>query len=394
MTAGREFEMRLLHVISSLNPESGGTVEGLKQMVSALLRLGHSVEIATLDAPESAWCRMVTVPVHALGPGVLSFRYSAKLAPWLREHVSNYDAVIVEGLWQYHSLASWQALHGGGVPYFVFTHGMLSPWFKKTYPWKHLKKWLYWPWAEYRVLRDAAAVLFTCEEEMRLARLSFWLYCCNEKVAGYGTVSPNGNIELQRNIFLDQHPELREKRLLLFMGRLHEVKGCDILIQAFARVVARNQDLHLVMAGPNPMGWQRELIALSESLGIAGRITWTGAIAGELKWGAYSAAEAFILPSHQENFGMVVAEALACGKPVLISDKVNIWREVEAAGAGIVGTDSVEGTEQILNRWLSLDEVSRQTMRRSARVCFENKFEIERVAQNLINIIADNISST
>ena len=82
------------------------------------------------------------------------------------------------------ALVFWLALEslrkqGFHTPaYFVFTHGMLDPWFKRTYPLKHLKKWLYWPWAEYRVLRDAQAVLFTCEEERILARQSFWLYKC------------------------------------------------------------------------------------------------------------------------------------------------------------------------------------------------------------------------
>jgi glycosyltransferase involved in cell wall biosynthesis len=119
------------------------------------------------------------------------------------------------------------------VPYFVFTHGMLDPWFKRHYPLKHLKKWLYWPWGEYRVLRDARALMFTCEEERRLARESFWLYKANECVTNYGTARPEGDSEKQREAFLSEFPELRGKRVLLFLGRIHEKKGCDILIQSF-----------------------------------------------------------------------------------------------------------------------------------------------------------------
>ena len=88
-----------------------------------------------------------------------------RLLSWLRENATRYDAVIVNGIWQYHSYATWLALHRSETPYFVFTHGMLDPWFKRRHPLKHLKKWLYWPWADYRVLRDAQAVIFTCEEE-------------------------------------------------------------------------------------------------------------------------------------------------------------------------------------------------------------------------------------
>ncbi|MEB0151131.1 glycosyltransferase, partial [Pseudomonas sp. CCC2.2] len=82
---------------------------------------------------------------------------------------------------------TWRALAKKKIPYFIFTHGMLDPWFKKNYPLKHLKKWLYWTWGEYRVLRDAKAVLFTCEEEKILARQSFWLYKANEVVTAFGT---------------------------------------------------------------------------------------------------------------------------------------------------------------------------------------------------------------
>src|SRR5258708_12756609 len=97
------------------------------------------------------------------------------------------------GLWQPHILAVWQRFQKTAIPYFVFPHGMLDPWFKRTYPLKHLKKWLYWPWAEYRVLRDARAVCFTCEEERRLARQSFRLYQCSEQLLNYRPSPPPHN---------------------------------------------------------------------------------------------------------------------------------------------------------------------------------------------------------
>ena len=84
--------------------------------------------------------------------------------------------MIVNGIWQYNSFGAWRVTPHSSTPYVVVTHGMLDPWFKRAFPFKHLKKWLFWPWADYRVLRDAAAVLFTSEEERRLATQSFWLY--------------------------------------------------------------------------------------------------------------------------------------------------------------------------------------------------------------------------
>ena len=305
--------MKLLHIVPTINPATGGVVEGMKQMVAATMKMGHEVEVVTLDSADESWLQNLPLLVHPLGPSKFGYRYSPYLIPWLREHATGYDAVIVDGLWQYHGYATWKVMRKMKVPYFVFTHGMLDPWFKKTYPFKHLKKWMYWPWAEYKILRDAKAVLFTCDEERVLSRESFWLFRCREKVVSYGTVAPAGDPVLQREAVFKEYPILRNKRLFLYLSRIHKKKGCDLLIQAFAKVANRDESLHLVMAGPDQTGWQKDLVELSRNLGIENRITWTGMLSGDLKWGAYHAAEAFVLSSHQENFGVVVAEALACG---------------------------------------------------------------------------------
>lgn len=380
--------MRLLHVISSVNPQGGGPIEGVKQLYIPLQALGAQVEVACCDEPNAPWlatCGLSTV--HALGPVKSNYGYSSRLLPWLRTNTSNFDAVIVEGLWQYHGLAVRQALAGTKVPYFVFTHGMLDPWFKKTYPLKHLKKWLYWPWAEYRVLRDARTVIFTCEEERLLARQSFWLYRANEAVTNYGTSSPPKNGDELAQRFLVTHPHLRGKRIVLFLSRIHEKKGCDLLLKAFAQIAKSDQCLHLVMAGPDQTGWAADLQEQAEKLKIADRISWPGMLQGDDKWGAFYATEVFCLPSHQENFGIVVAEALACGKPVLISNKVNIWREIETDAAGFVDEDTIDGTLRNLQRWLALDIESYKKMCNRAQNCFAERFHIRRAAERLLEII-------
>ena len=104
---------------------------------------------------------------------------------------------------------------------------MLDPWFKRQYPLKHVKKWLYWPSAEYRVLRDASAVLFTSEEERRLARRSFWLYRCNEMVINYGTAAPPADDGASADRFRRAFPSVGDKRIILFLGRIHEKKGAS-----------------------------------------------------------------------------------------------------------------------------------------------------------------------
>jgi glycosyltransferase involved in cell wall biosynthesis len=352
-----------------------------------LQEMGHTVEVLTLDDPAAAFVKDFVLRVHAIGPTRGAYQYNAELVPWLQAHARDYDAIVINGLWQYHSFGAWRALAPMQVPYFVFTHGMLDPWFKRTYPLKHLKKWLYWPWAEYRVLRDAQAVLFTCEEERLLARQSFWLYKARETVVNYGTKKPPEDAAALRAQFQQAHPALEGKRILLFLSRIQVKKGCDLLIEAFAKVAAQDPSLHLVMAGPAQTGWDAKLQDLAQARGIADRITWTGMLQGDLKWGAFYSAEAFVLSSHQENFGIAIAEALGCGLPVLISDKVNIWREIKQDGAGIVNTDTVEGTLETLQHWLEMDAPARQKMAQQAKATFTRHFTVEAMADSLIAAI-------
>jgi glycosyltransferase involved in cell wall biosynthesis len=379
--------MKLLRLIRSLNPAGGGPMEGVRQITPHLTRLAVSTTVASLDAPDAPWLQEQSFQAIGLGPVANAYGYRAGLPERIRTLADHHDLVIIEGIWQYHAYATWRALRGSGIPYFVYPHGMLDPWFKRTYPLKHLKKWTYWPWADYRVLRDAEAVLFTTEQERLLARESFWLYQANEVVVGYGTSAPPADAERQRQAFLQRFPQLQSKRILLFLSRIHPKKGVDLLIEAFATVAATDSRLQLVIAGPDQVGWQAALQQRAADLGIGNRITWTGMLSGDLKWGAFRCADLFCLPSHQENFGIVVAEALACGLPVAIAEPVNTSSEVAAAGAGMVHADTVKGTSEALHQWLALADGEKQQMRLRGEQLFRERFDFASVAKALVPIL-------
>jgi glycosyltransferase involved in cell wall biosynthesis len=234
-------------------------------------------------------------------------------------------------------------------------------------------------------------VLFTSEEERKLARESFSLYTCKEVVLNYGTAAPAIDLESARQDFFEAFPKLRGQRFFLFLGRLHEKKGCDLLIEAFAAL--RNSSdasspMHLVLAGPcADEKYLRHLKQLAAAANIDDSITFTGMLSGSRKWGAFSVAEAFVLPSHQENFGIAVVEALACGTPVLISNQVNIWREIEADRAGYVEQDDLTGTTALLKLWLETPSDVRAAMKENARTCFARRFEIERATDSLLKVL-------
>ncbi len=376
--------MRILHFIPSINSATGGPVEGLRQHCAIYLTSGHEVEVASLDSPEFVQGCGFPCAVVGLGPGWGTYAYSRPAVAWLKANLSRFDVVFVDGVWNYNTLAAWRALAGTGIPWAVFTHGMLDPYFKKRFPLKHLKKSLYWNLILRRVLRDATAVLFTCEEERVLARQSFARYSVREVVVPFGTFGPNCDTGAAGEEFLTRWPELRGKRLAISLGRIHPKKGTDILIEAFARTLGKDAAWQLVIAGPDQIGWQKTLEAQAERLGIAHRTTWTGSLEGTLKWGALSASEVFVLPSHQENFGIVVAEALACSLPVIVSEKVNIWREVVGRGAGFVGEDTIEGSEVSLRRWSGLSAEEIAAMRLCARRCFEEEFDFNQTSKRVM----------
>jgi glycosyltransferase involved in cell wall biosynthesis len=379
--------MKILHVIPSINPASGGPAEGLRQLCHVYHMGGHSVSVATLDSPELAAKYNFPAEVVPLGPGWGVYGFAWGAVSWFKANLSKFDVVFINCIWQYNTLAVYLALASAKTPYAVFTHGMLDPYFKRRFPLKHIKKTIYWHLFLRRILANANTLLFTCEEEKILARQSFSRYRVREMIVPYGTFGPEGDPAEAAEGFFASWPDLRGKRLALSMGRIHPKKGTDILIEAFAESLAKDPAWHLVIAGPDQIGMQKELQALADRLGLQGKITWTGMLRDKMKWGALTVAEVFVLPSHQENFGIVVAEALVSNLPVILSDKVNIWREVVNYWAGLVCEDTKEGTRTALLRWASLSPEEIAALRLRSRKCFDELFNYEVTSIKALEIV-------
>ena len=337
----------ILHLIHSLDPATGGVLSAVQLLSGAINELGGTSALSACSS-----------------------------------YVAQKDElVIAHGLWQWPGIRA----RAGRAPYIIFPHGMMDPWFKQAYPLKHLKKQIYWWYAQSGVMQDAHAVCFTTEEEKRLAQSTFFPYRpAREMVTGIGVGDPPYESTECRTKFLEKFPRFKGKRLLLYLGRIHPKKGLDTLIKLWNQK-NRNEEDVLLLAGPidKTDPYHRKLQSLSEG---HSSIDWLGMIEGEQKWGALSAAEALILPSHQENFGMVVAEACSMGTPVLLTDKVNLWREIEKSGAGCVASDDEAGISSLLGQWKA--GIPRQWAVGAHR-CFEEKLHVREAAKRIMGIAAE-----
>lgn len=356
--------MKILCVAVSLEESLGGVPLAVYNMAENWALAGHSVTVLTLD--EKEFERPTTFEWIRLGKGYTSYQLSFRLISWLFRRVHLFDHVIVNGLWQFPTFAVGATLGILRIDYHVFVHGMLDPWFRKEYPLKHIKKLVYWMLAEGWVLRNARSVLFTAEDEERLSRQSFPNSDFRGNVVTLGVDAPIG-----------ESVELRATGRVLFLARLDKKKGLDDFIDAALDSSARfpTAKLEFIIAGPGlELEYALRLKQRVDASEFRGRFRWLGMVRGTQKWALFRSADVYMLPSHQENFGLSIVEALACGVPVLITKRVNIWREIVGAGAGFASEDTVDGAKELLATWLSLTSNDRDEMRLCASALYGARY--------------------
>ena len=394
------FNLKTLRVIVSMNPSYGGPCQGIRNSVPALRRLGIETEVLSVDPVDSEFLGMDDFPIYTVGPSRTGYSYTANLDVWLKENFHNYEAIIVHGLWQYSTYGTFKvwnkmkALNKVVPALYLMPHGMLDPYFQKAKErrFKAIRNLIFWQLFEKHVVNGVSGLLFTCEQELLLAKRTFTDYHPKEQFnVGYGIQTPPKESPEHNEAFQNVCPKVSNRRYWLFLSRIHPKKGVDLLIQAYKALKSHGADLpDLVIAGPGlDTSYGEMLIKLADR---DAQIVFPGMLLGAAKWGAFYGCEAFVLPSHQENFGIAVVEALACSKPVLISKQVNIWREIEEDGAGIVAQDTLTGTITLLNAWISKGVAERVEMEKRALSTYQQKFNTETFANKLSDILLKSTS--
>jgi glycosyltransferase involved in cell wall biosynthesis len=366
-----------------MNPAFGGVTEAINQAALSVDD-DSQMDVLCFDEPSAPWVKNNSYQVFAIGGAFSSYGVNFGYFKWLFKNAKHYDVVVFDGLWQFFIIGGY-LLKLLKVPYFVYTHGMLDPYFNLDRI-KYIKKLPVWFCFERNVIAMSKGVIFTCKEESELALRSFPFYNATPFISTLGVASPELETSRARETFLSQFPGLKEKQILLFLSRVHPKKGIDLLIDTLFKADLPD-NLVFAIAGPGDENYISGLKKKAQQLGVSDRLHWLGSLFGELKWGAYYAADAFVLPSHQENFGIVVAEALSTGTPVLITNKVNIWREIEKSECGFVENDDIAGVNDLLNNWINLSDNEKDKMSINAYKCYTNNFSVDAAKNSLNNVL-------
>jgi len=385
-----------------MDPVTGGVSQGLRNSIPEWDKHGHSTQIVCLDSPDAEYLKEEILPILCLGPAKTPWQYSNKLHPWLIENLSDFDVVIVEGIWQYHSYAVFKvirelkALKVKFPKFYIMPHGMLDPYFQKaeSRKLKALRNEIYWRLIESKCINSADALLFTCQEELLLARTTFKGYNPkNELNVGFGIPNIPSYTEEMKNAFFRLSHLNENEKYFLFLSRIHPKKGADILIKVYIDLIKHsnlplNEWPSLIIAGPGlETEYGKDLIKLVVNNQLEKKIIFTGMLSNDSKWGAFYDAEAYILCSHQENFGISVVESLACSKPVIISNKINIWREIDASAAGIICDDNEASLKLALLKWFELNNEQKNEMGKNALESYTKYFHVKSACEKMIESI-------
>jgi glycosyltransferase involved in cell wall biosynthesis len=373
--------MRILHVVPTYYPavRYGGPIRSVHGLAAALAARGHDVHVYTtsvdgdrdLDVPDGQAVDLNGVSVHYFRvPALRRLYWSPVLRRALRKTVGSFDIVHLHSVFLWPMWAAARQAARAGVPYFVAPRGMLI---RDMIQRKN--RWLKAAWIsliERETFIGAAGVHSTAELE-REELLSFGWPLSEIALIANGVDIPAIHSPRAAGPFARLPASY-----VLFLSRISWKKGLDRLLTAWQEV----PDLTLVIAGNDDEGYLPQLQALAKSLGVSDRVLFAGAVSDEHKWGLYADAELLVLPSYSENFGNVVAEAMAMSCPVVVSPEVGIARFVDAHGAGVVSECSPGALASSI-RDLMGDRSRREQMGRRGAAAVRAQLSWEAVAHEM-----------
>ena len=385
--------MNILHVIAGLSPEGGGPHKVAPELCRALAREGQAISLYTTNASRDGVLNVATDrPITVDGVNIHYFPigrwrrwgFSRALGEAIRDNVANFDVVHIHSLYLFHTSITAHYCRRYAVPYLIRPHGTLDPFLRRK---SRFKKAIYNFLLEKRNLDRAAAIHYTTEEEMQLAHQPLKIQAPAVVVPlgldlhEYAVLPPRGTLRAR-------FPKMEDKFLILFLGRINFKKGLDLLAHAYGQIARQRDNVHLVIVGPDNEGYGRQVRAWLAKEGAVDKVTFTGMLLGKDKLAAFRDSDLFVLPSYTENFGLAVVEAMACRLPVVISNKVNIWRDISEGEAGLVINCDAQELAQALLQMIENHERRKQLGCNGKRLV-KSKFTWDKVAAEMIRVYQD-----
>lgn len=389
-------ELKILHVIPTLAPTSGGPTQVLLDLLKSTATSGCRVAVCTTDRgnptterlPESYFITLFSgaIDSHIFPVTLYLPLFSPLMRVWLKQNIQRYDLVHIHSLYRFPvTYAAWLA-RKTGVPYIIRPHGSLDPFLYRQCRFGKVAlplKRMYERFFDIPNLNHAGAIHYTTREEAE--RASFL------GLRAKPVIVPNG-IDWESYAELPTKGDFRKRLgmseqtpLILFLGRINFKKGLDLLVPVFAFVAKRVPLARLAIVGPDNEGYGLKVRRWCREQGIADKVIFVDHLGPEQVKQAYVDADVFVLPSYTENFGMTVVEAMACGCPVVISDQVNIWREVQEEGAGVVvGLDPPQIADAIC-RVLGDKDAAKKMGRRGRRAA-QRRYGWPRIVEQMTQV--------
>ncbi len=366
-----------VHIISSLDPRSGGPSVSVPELAAAVTRdLRYENRLVTFSRRGEIVPPIEATPVETLPwrPAELLFGGDSYRA--LEALIKQTDVVHVHGIWQAHCTAAIRICRGHGIPFLVSAHGMLDPWAIRNRRWR---KWIYSQLVERRNLSGAS-----CLRALSLAEVEDYRAFGLQAPAA---LLPNGiNIPAAcADLFLERYPELADREIVLFLSRIQHKKGIHLLCRMWARVSRSFPTAQLVLAGPDEGNTVAEINRLISELGIQNSVTMTGMLDYGMKWSALHAATLFVLPSYSEGFSIAVLEAMGAGLPIIISSACH-FPEVATKGCGVVIEPNERELECALLETLQAPSESRRAMGERGQRLVESEYNWQRIGSRTADV--------
>lgn len=383
--------MKILNICPSYYPafKYGGPIQSVHLLNKILAKKGIFVSVLTTNAgledrkdiSVNKWINLEGVNVKYIKYcGYEHYNFSLNYLFQTIKEVKKFDIIYIPAIWNFPVLIGSIASILFKKPFIISPRGSL---YEETFKIKSKnKKILYYYLFAKHYIAKATAIHFTAEPEKE----GFFSYF---KLNNRSFIIPNG-IDLSefknlpcKGSFVNKYHMLKGKKYILFLGRITPKKGIDILVEAFKNLSQEYEELCLVIAGPNNEEYEEKIRLMIKELKIIEKVLFVGILKGEEKISAFVDSEIFVLSSYSENFGMAVIEAMACGVPVVISNKVGIYKEIEENKAGVIVDITPKSIYNGIRLLLSDENLKKETAIRGKRFV-ENYYNIDSVADMMI----------